>query len=128
LNQFGLASPEVSRANLFFSTELDLTEKLTAFGDVSYYLADSTMRRQPLALNAPTSDKLMVMPIDNPFNPYGSRLYSTTGAPNADGTPRSGGNTARHRASPAMTLADPSGGRDGHHSCRRSAPSHRAAR
>ncbi len=31
---------------------------------------------------------LAVIAIDNPYNPYGSRFYSATGAPNADGTPR----------------------------------------
>ncbi len=50
------------------------------------------MRRQPLALNAPTSDQLKVMAIDNPYNPYGSRFYSPTGAPNSDGTARLTGN------------------------------------
>lgn len=44
--------------------------------------------RQPLALNAPTTDKLAVLSLDNPYNPYGSRFYSATGAPNPDGTPR----------------------------------------
>lgn len=32
------------------------------------------------------------MNVNNPFNPYGSRFYSPTGAPNADGTPRLTGN------------------------------------
>jgi outer membrane receptor protein involved in Fe transport len=105
LNQFGFASPEVTRGNAFLSAELDVRENLTAFGDFSYYTADSTMRRQPLALNAPTSDRLMVMPIDSPYNPYGSRFYSTTGAPNADGTPRIVG-TPRTVSFTAMTLAD----------------------
>ena len=88
LNQFGMASPRMARANSFFSAEYDVTKTVTAFADFSYYQADSTMVRQPLALNAPTSDKLAVMSLDNPYNPYGSRFYSATGAPNADGTPR----------------------------------------
>jgi hypothetical protein len=54
LNQFGFASPEVKRGNAFLSAEFDFTDTVTAFADFSYYVADSTMRRQPLALNAPT--------------------------------------------------------------------------
>lgn len=88
LNQYGWSSPRVRRANTFLSGEFDVNERLTAFADFSYYKARSTMVRQPLSLNAPTSDQLMVLAIDNPYNPYGSRFYSTTGAPNADGTPR----------------------------------------
>jgi len=88
LNQFGYASPEVKRGSAYFAGEYDLTDNVTAFAEFSYYKALSTMQRQPLALNAPTTDKLMVMPIDNPYNPYGSRFYHPTGAPNADGTPR----------------------------------------
>jgi iron complex outermembrane receptor protein len=88
LNQFGFISPEVKRGTAYFSTEFDLTDSLTTFADVSYYQADSTMRRQPLALNAPTSDRLMVMPIDSPFNPYGSRFYHPEGLANADGSAR----------------------------------------
>ncbi|MDP3071688.1 MAG: TonB-dependent receptor [Opitutaceae bacterium] len=88
LNEFGMAAPRMARANSFVSVEYDVNPRLTAFADFSYYQAESTMVRQPLALNAPTSDKLAVMAIDNPYNPYGSRFYSATGAPNVDGTPR----------------------------------------
>ena len=88
LNQFGYASPRISRANALFSMEMDLSDRLTAFADLGYYRSNATMRRQPLALNAPTSDRIMVMPVDSPFNPYGSRFYHPTGLPNADGTPR----------------------------------------
>lgn len=88
LNQFGFASPDVERGNAFLAGEFDLTDKLTAFAELGYYQADSTMQRQPLALNGPTSDKSLVLPIDNPYNPYGSRFFDASGAPNADGTPR----------------------------------------
>jgi outer membrane receptor protein involved in Fe transport len=88
LNQFGMASPRMARANSFFSAEYDLTKRITAFADFSYYTADSTMVRQPLALNAPTTDKLATLAIDNPYNPYGSRFYSATGAANTDGSLR----------------------------------------
>ncbi|MDH7943559.1 TonB-dependent receptor [Pseudohongiella sp. SYSU M77423] len=88
LNQFGFASPEVKRGNAYLAGEYDISPSVTVFAEAGYYMAESTMKRQPLALNAPTSDKLMVMPIDNPYNPYGSRFYHPTGAANADGTPR----------------------------------------
>lgn len=88
LNQFGMASPRVRRGNTFLSAELDLRRDLTAFADFGYYKSQSTMRRQPLALNAPTSDQLAVMSADNPYNPYGSQFYHPAGAPTADGRPR----------------------------------------
>ncbi|HBN14472.1 MAG TPA: hypothetical protein DD407_05480 [Pseudohongiella sp.] len=88
LNQFGFASPEVKRGNAYLAGEYDISPAVTVFAEAGYYMAESTMKRQPLALNAPTSDKLMVMPIDNPYNPYGSRFYHPAGLANADGTPR----------------------------------------
>ena len=104
LNQFGMLAPRVRRANAFLSGEFDVTDRLTAFADAAYYKSRSTMRRQPLALNAPTSDQLMVMAIDNPYNPYGSRFYDPAGAPNADGSARLVG-TPRTVSFTAMTLA-----------------------
>jgi len=104
LNQFGMASPRMRRGNTFISGEFDLTDRLTAFGDFAYYKSESTMRRQPLALNAPTSDQLKVMAIDNPYNPYGSRFYHVSGTPNADGTARLTG-APRTVSFTAMTLA-----------------------
>lgn len=88
LNEIAMAQPRTKRLNSFISAEYDLTKRITAFADFSYYHSDSTMVRQPIALNAPTTDQLAVMAIDNPYNPFGSRFYSATGAPNADGTPR----------------------------------------
>ena len=105
LNQFGFASPRVRRGDAFFSAELDLTDSITTFGDFSYYKAVSTMRRQPLALNAPTSDRIMVMAVANPFNPYGSRFYDVAGAPNTDGSARLTG-TPRTTSITQATIAD----------------------
>ena len=105
LNTYGFASPETNRATGFLSAEFDVSESITAYGDVSVYRSDSTMRRQPLALNAPTSDRLMVMPIDSPYNPYGSRFFHPTGAPNADGSPRLTG-APRTVSFTQMTLRD----------------------
>ncbi len=105
LNQFGLASPEVTRGNVSFAGEYDINDNLTAFAEFGYYASSSTMRRQPLALNAPTSDQLMVMSVDSPYNPYGSRFFDPTGAPNADGTPRIIG-TPTTISMTQMTIAD----------------------
>ncbi|MCX6953367.1 MAG: TonB-dependent receptor, partial [Verrucomicrobia bacterium] len=88
LNEFSMGQPRAKRFNSFASVEYDLTDRVTAFADVSYYKSYSTMVRQPLALNAPTTDQLAVLSVDNPYNPYGSRFYNATGAPNADGTAR----------------------------------------
>ena len=105
LNRFGMAAPRVRRGNAFVSAELDLAAGITAFADAAYYKSRSTMRRQPLALNAPTSDQLAVMGVDNPYNPYGTRFYHPTGAANADGSARLTG-APRTVSFTAMTLAD----------------------
>src|SRR5690606_27164206 len=34
------------------------------------------------------TDPVMIMPVDSPYNPYGSHFYHPSGAPNADGSPR----------------------------------------
>jgi outer membrane receptor protein involved in Fe transport len=104
LNQFGFSSPEVKRGNAYLAGEYDLTPEITAFAEAGYYLASSTMQRQPLALNGPTSDKLMLMPVDSPYNPYGSRFYHPTGAANTDGTARITG-APRNVGFTQMTLA-----------------------
>jgi iron complex outermembrane recepter protein len=105
LNEFGYASPRTSRGNAFLTAEYELTERVTAFAEFGYYQSSSTMRRQPLALNAPTSDRLMVMPVDSPYNPYGSRFYHPTGAANADGSARLVG-APRTVSFTQLTLAD----------------------
>jgi iron complex outermembrane receptor protein len=101
LNQFGFASPRVRRWDGFLSGELDLTDNLTAFGDLSYYAAKSTMRRQPLALNAPGTDSLVVLSVDNPYNPYGSHFHDPAG----DGITRLAG-TPQPVSITRMTIAD----------------------
>lgn len=105
LNQFGFASPRTDRLNLIVTGEWDFSDRLTAFTELGYYRSSSLMRRQPLALNAPTSDQLMVMPVDSPFNPYGSRFFDPAGRPNPDGTPRLVG-TPRTVSFTQMTIRD----------------------
>lgn len=87
-NRTGMAQPRSSRLNSFFSLEYDLSKRITFFSDLSYYKSESSMVRQPLVLNAPTTDKLAPMALNNPFNPYGSSFYDVAGAPNGDGSPR----------------------------------------
>lgn len=88
LNLFTMAQPRAKRTNSFATVEFDLAPQVTAFADFGYYRSISTMVRQPLALNAPTTDAYAVLAVDNPFNPYGSRFYDAAGASNADGTAR----------------------------------------
>ena len=88
INQFFIGSPRSDRINSYSSLEYDLKNGMTAFADVSFYHAKSYTQRTPISLNAPTTNKLAPLAIDNPFNPYGSRFYNVNGAPNPDGTPR----------------------------------------
>lgn len=90
LNLYQQGSPRSVRFNTYSSFEYDLTSRLTAFGDVSYYHAKSDLIRQPIALNYPGADSLVIqnMLIDNPFNPFGNRFVNATGTPNADGSAR----------------------------------------
>ena len=87
-NQDLMGSPRSHRENMFNRIEYDLNDRITAFADLSFYKSDSTTTRQPISMNAPTSDLPVPMSVDNPFNPYGSHFYDVNGAPNADGTPR----------------------------------------
>ncbi len=105
LNQFGMASPRTQRANSFVTLEYDLNPRITAFGDLSYYKSKSTMKRQPVPLNAPNTDSVAVMSIDNPYNPYGSKFYDVAGAPGPGGTARLVG-APRTVGLTAMTIRD----------------------
>ncbi len=88
-NQFqNVAYNEAERHNWTASASYDLTKNITAFTDLSFYRAISRITRQPIRSAAPSSNKFAPISVDNPYNPYGSRFYSPTGTPNADGTPR----------------------------------------
>jgi iron complex outermembrane recepter protein len=87
VNSDGYSVPETERFNWFNGLEFKVNDSLTAFGHLALYRADSTMVRPPVAYGI-NSDAALVVPAGNPYNPYGSRFYSPTGAPNADGTPR----------------------------------------
>ncbi len=83
-----LGQTKSDRQNWFNNIEYEINDRLTAFADLSFYHSNSNLIRQPVFLNAPASDLLKPLSVDNPYNPYGSRFFSPTGAPNADGTPR----------------------------------------
>lgn len=88
INDYFIGSPRSARTNWFNSLEYDLKNGITAFADVSFYHSKSYTQRTPVSLNAPTTNKLAPLAINNPYNPYGSRFYDVNGSPNADGTPR----------------------------------------
>jgi outer membrane receptor protein involved in Fe transport len=85
-NTYITGQPMSSRASFNGRTEYKLTPNLTAFADLTGYLSRSRTGRQPITLNA--SDRIVTLAADNPYNPFGARFFSSTGAPNADGTPR----------------------------------------
>src|SRR5205807_6677424 len=86
------------RQNFFQGLEYDLSDRMTAFADLSYYHSNTFIHRQAIPFTAPSSEPLSTISADNPFNPFGSRFFSATGAPNSDGTPRLTGTP------PALTL------------------------
>ncbi len=88
INDYTMAMPRTARVNWYSRTTYDLNDRITAFADLSYYHSKSDLVRQPIALNAPGSDQFKPLSVDNPYNPYGSRYFSPTGAPNSDGSAR----------------------------------------
>ncbi|MSU22311.1 MAG: hypothetical protein EXS32_00640 [Opitutus sp.] len=86
-NAYRVIQPQSARTNIFTSAEYDLTDKITAFVDASLYRAESITYREPDGITQST-DGFIIVPVTNPYNPFGNRFWSTTGAPNADGTPR----------------------------------------
>lgn len=87
LNSEQVIQPESTRYSWYGSGELDITPRLTAFTNLNYYRARSTTYRDTDGYSS-TADKLIIVPATNPWNPFGTRFWSPTGAPNADNTPR----------------------------------------
>jgi len=84
INQYqNLGQTKSDRQNWFNGFEYDLTDRVTAYADLSAYHSNSNLIRQPIPINAPSADQLAPLSVNNPYNPYGSRYYSPTGAPNA---------------------------------------------
>ncbi len=86
-NAYRVIQPRTDRTNVFASTEFDLNDRVTIFADASLYQAQSVTYREPDGITQST-DGFIIVPVTNPFNPFGNRFWSTTGAPNTDGTPR----------------------------------------
>jgi iron complex outermembrane recepter protein len=87
LNDNRSLQPQSQRGNLFVGGEYDLSSRVTAFADVNYYHARSVVFRDPDIYQSSVNGPL-VIPTNNPYNPFGERFWHPTGAPNADGTPR----------------------------------------
>ncbi|MEO5960149.1 MAG: TonB-dependent receptor [Opitutaceae bacterium] len=92
-NAYRVIQPKSARTNVFVSAEYDLTDRIAMFGDASLYRAESVTYREMDGITQST-DGFVIVPVSNPFNPFGSRFWSTTGAPNADGTSRLTGTPA----------------------------------
>ena len=86
-NTYRAILPQSTRANVFLGGEYDLNSRITLFSDLSMYQAHSIAYREPDTYSA-TTDGFLVVPVTNPYNPFGNRFWSPTGAPNTDGTPR----------------------------------------
>ncbi len=86
-NTYRVIQPKSQRTNIFASAEFDLSDKITAFVDGSLYRAESVTYREMDGITQST-DGFIIVPVTNPYNPFGNRFWSTTGAPNTDGTPR----------------------------------------
>jgi iron complex outermembrane receptor protein len=87
LNDHRTILPKTERINLFTSATHEFENGLTGFAELGYYRADSWLTRDPAGVDS-TDDRDMHVAVDNPYNPFGSRFYHLTGAPNSDGTPR----------------------------------------
>lgn len=87
LNDHRTILPKTTRINYFGAVNHKINDRLTAFGELAYYHADSWLTRDPAGADG-TDDFNLYVSKDNPYNPYGSRFYEINGAPNADGTLR----------------------------------------
>lgn len=79
--------PRSDRLNFFSQIDHEINDRLTAFGELGYYRADSNLTREPTGIEGDV-DSAIYIGADNPWNPFGSRFYHPTGQPNSDGTPR----------------------------------------
>ena len=86
--------PKTDRTNLTAMFRHKLAGDLEFFGEMLGYRAVSVTGRLPTSFDVAT-DHNIFMSADNPFNPFGTRFYHPTGAPNADGSPRLSGDPAQ---------------------------------
>jgi outer membrane receptor protein involved in Fe transport len=86
-NAARVIQPQSNRTNVFASGEFDLNDRITVFADASLYQAQSVTYREPDGITQST-DGFIIVPATNPYNPFGTRFWSPTGAANTDGTAR----------------------------------------
>ena len=77
-NQYIIGQPFSTRANLYSQVEFDMSDQLTAFAEVLGYYAESKTGRAPISLRS--SDAVVTLNVDNPYNPYGSAFNAVGGA------------------------------------------------
>jgi outer membrane receptor protein involved in Fe transport len=87
LNTDRVILPQTDRLNVFAALDHQLKDRLSAFGELAYYRADSFNHRDPAGTDG-TDDLNLYVGANNPWNPFGSRFYHPSGAANADGTSR----------------------------------------
>jgi iron complex outermembrane recepter protein len=87
VNADGYSVPKTKRFNWFNQVDYQFSDSVAAFGELALYRADSRMVRPPVAYGI-NSDLALVVPVNSPWNPFGSRFYDPAGTPNADGTAR----------------------------------------
>ncbi len=87
VNSVGYAEPETKRINWFNALDFKINDNLTAFGEVALYRADSVQQRPAVAYGINT-DAPLVVPANNPWNPYGTSFVDPAGAPTASGQAR----------------------------------------
>lgn len=87
INKFQYLLPASKRQNLYLSADFKASPSLEFFSDATYYRTKSRNQREGTRIDNFVDNNILVSR-DNPYNPFGSRFYSPTGAPNADGTPR----------------------------------------
>ncbi|MBI5692558.1 MAG: TonB-dependent receptor [Verrucomicrobia bacterium] len=86
--------PKSDRASFTAMLRHRLQDNLEVFAEALGYRALSFTGRYPTSFDVATDHNIYVS-ADNPFNPFGTRFYHPTGAPNADGTPRLVGEPAQ---------------------------------
>jgi outer membrane receptor protein involved in Fe transport len=89
-NVYVIGQPQSTRYSLNSRAEYDLTRQLRIFGEFTGYFSTSMTQRQPITLAE--SDRAVTLSANNPYNPFGSRFFSSTGAANTDGSLRLTGN------------------------------------
>ncbi len=92
-NLWKMLIPATDRVQFATFVDHTINDRLSAFGDLLFYRAYSRTGREPVNFKN-TDDQGIYLPASNPWNPFGVRFYSPTGAANTDGTPRLTGTPA----------------------------------